>query len=238
MRPVAIMKMGSTLPAIAAEHGDFEDWIRSGLELAAGEVSVVDVVAGDPLPAPGDISGAVITGSAAMVSEREAWSERTAAWIPTLLEAGTPLLGICYGHQLIAHGVGGRVQNNPLGREIGTIEVTLNGEARRDPLFRAMPEKLTVHASHVESVVELPPGARHFGSSPGDPNHAFAVGERAWGVQFHPEFDAGIVRGYIDGRREILQDEGLVPEALAAAVRDSDHGPRLLRRFAEIVRDA
>jgi GMP synthase (glutamine-hydrolysing) len=89
--------------------------------------------------------------------------------------------------------------------------------------------------SHVESVLELPPGAVRLGGNAADPNHAFRLGPQAWGVQFHPEFDADVIRGYIEGRREILESEGLDPDALGAATLETPAGFRLLRRFAEIV---
>ena len=71
-------------------------------------------------------------------------------------------------------------------------------------------------------------------ASIGDPHQAFSAGPRAWGVQFHPEFDADVIRGYLEARREVLRAEGRDPEALLAGVRESDHGPRLLRRFAAL----
>ena len=93
-----------------------------------------------------------------------------------------------------------------------------------------------MQATHVESALELPAAARLLAASAGDPHHAFAVGRSAWGVQFHPEFDADITRAYIQERREILRAEGLDPERLHRETRDSGHGRRLLRRFAELLR--
>ena len=94
-----------------------------------------------------------------------------------------------------------------------------------------------MQSTHVEAVLELPAGARRLASSQGDPNQAFAVGERAWGVQFHPEFDADVVRSYLTARRELLLGEGFDPEALRSAASDSPHGVALLRRFAALLRD-
>ena len=62
----------------------------------------------------------------------------------------------------------------------------------------------------------LPPGARLLASSRGDPHQAFAVGDHAWGVQFHPEFDADVVRAYLEARRDAVRAEGLDPDALLA----------------------
>jgi GMP synthase (glutamine-hydrolysing) len=237
MRPLLIVKSGRTLPELARRRGDYEDWIAAGMGVDPARIQIAHVYQDAPLPEPGGLAGVVATGSSAMVSHREPWSERAAAWLAKAALAGTPVLGICYGHQLLAHGLGGRVARNPRGREIGTIEVTLNGAARGDPLFGELPGRIRMQSTHIEAVLELPAGARRLASSDADPNQAFAVGERAWGVQFHPEFDADVVRSYLTARRELLLGEGFDPEALGRAASDSPHGGALLRRFAALLRD-
>jgi GMP synthase (glutamine-hydrolysing) len=235
MRRVLVVKTGSTLPAIRARRGDFEGWIAQGMGLAPGSFDVVDVAAGDVLPRPDAPSGVVVTGSSAMVSAREPWSERAGAWLADAIGAGTPVLGICYGHQLLAHALGGRVARNPRGREIGTIQLRLAPDAKQDALLGALPARTRAHTTHLESVLELPPGARWLAESDTDPNQAFALGARAWGVQFHPEFDADVIRGYIEGRRDALLAEGLDPERLLADVAETPESASLLRRFAALL---
>lgn len=237
MRPLLIVKSGTTLPELAARRGDYENWIAAGMGLEPARVRVAAVYADAALPAADSLAGVVVTGSSAMVSERAPWSERAAAWLGSAALAGTPVLGICYGHQLLAHALGGRVARNPRGREIGTIDVRLQAAARGDALFAELAEPVRMQATHVESVLELPAGARWLASSAGDPHQAFAVGERAWGVQFHPEFDADIVRAYLTARRDAVRAEGLDPDALLRGASDSRDGVRLLRRFARLLRD-
>jgi GMP synthase (glutamine-hydrolysing) len=232
---VVVVKTGSTLPGIRARRGDFESWIARGMGLAADALAVVDVTEGAPLPDPGAPAGIVVTGSSAMVSAREPWSERTGAWLVDAVRAGTPVLGICYGHQLLAHALGGRVGRNPRGREIGTVELRLVPEARRDALLGGLPEATHAHTTHVESVLELPPGATRLAASGADPHQAFAIGPRAWGVQFHPEFDADVMRGYLEGRRDVLRDEGVDADRLLALVRETPEAGSLLRRFAALL---
>lgn len=237
MKPLLIMKTGETLPEIAEVHGDFENWIESGLGYAPEEISVVAVYNDEALPEAGAISGLVITGSPALVTDCEDWSERSAAWLPEVVDRGVPVLGICYGHQLLAHALGGRVARNPLGREIGTVEVRFDEGFAEDSLLGGLPQQISVQVSHLESVVALPAKAMHLGASSGDPNQAFVIGSNTWGVQFHPEFNAEIVRGYVRARRELLLEEGLDPDAISLEAMDSDHGTRVLRRFGEIVRE-
>jgi GMP synthase (glutamine-hydrolysing) len=232
-----VVKTGSTLPAIRARRGDFESWIAGGMGLAPDGVEVVAVAEGAALPDPAATAGVVVTGSSAMVSEREPWSERAAAWLADAVRAGTAVLGICYGHQLLAHGLGGRVGANPRGREIGTIHLRMAPEAQRDALLCGLPERTLAHTTHLEAVLELPPGARRLAESDADPNQAFAIGARAWGVQFHPEFDADVMRGYLEGRREVLRGEGLDADRLLSEVREAPEAASLLRRFAALLGD-
>ena len=234
MKRPLIVKTGGTLPELRARRGDYEAWIAAGMGLAPDDVDVVAVAEGEALPAPDAPAGVVVTGSSAMVSHREPWSERAGEWLVRAVEHGTPVLGICYGHQLLAHALGGEVGPNPRGREIGTVTVRALAPAQRDPLLGAWGEAGPAHVTHVESVLALPRGAVRLAESDLDPVQAFAVGERAWGVQFHPEFDAQTVRAYLVARTEKVRAEGLDPEALLAAIREAPGGPRLLRRFAEL----
>lgn len=233
MKPILIIRLGEPLPDVRAQRGDFEEWIQAGMQRPPSDFEVIDVPSGGSLPSPQEISGVVLTGSAAMVSEREVWSEQTADWLVGALQTDLPMLGICYGHQLIAHAVGGRVGPNPNGREIGTARVRLR--AAGDALLGDLPEEIRVQTTHWESVLELPPEAALLGATDLDPHHVFRLGDRVWGVQFHPEFDAEIMRGYIAARRPQLEAEALPAEALWEAAADSPHGTRVLARFSALL---
>jgi GMP synthase (glutamine-hydrolysing) len=238
MRRVLVVKAGRTLPSLRARRGDYDAWIVAGMGLDPASVDVVPVFEGAALPEPGGVAGVVVTGSPAMVSHREPWSVRTAAWLERAVADATPVFGICYGHQLLADALGGRAGANPRGREIGTVEVELLPEAADDPLFAATPRRIRAHTTHLETVLELPAGARVLARSDADPHHAVAFAPRAWGVQFHPEFDADVMRTYLTERRELLRSEGRDPDALLEDTRECRESAALLRRFAELVREA
>jgi GMP synthase (glutamine-hydrolysing) len=238
MRQFLIIKVGSTLPSLLSKKGDFEDWIVSGMGTAANQTTTIDVRAGTPLPDYDQVSGIVISGSHAMVTDHYDWSERTARWLPGAVERNIPLLGICYGHQLLAYAFGGSVGNNPNGREFGTVQVDLDEHAKSDPLLGAFSTPIKVHVSHIQSVLSLPAGAKHLASSALDANQAFVIGKAAWGVQFHPEFDAEVVIEYINSRRQALRHEGQDPDCLVETCADTPFGSAILRRFVQIVKDA
>lgn len=236
MKPFLVIKTGQTYEHIRDRHGCFEDWIAAGLGVAREQVHVTNAIAGELPPAqPEQFAGVVITGSPAMVTDREPWSETLAAWLHEhwrQRDSAVPLLGICYGHQLLAYALGGRVGYNPRGREIGTVQLHNTAAAAADPLLGGLAFPLRAHVTHLQSVLELPPGAVHLAASALEPHHAFRFGERIWGVQFHPEFTADIMRAYLDLLAARLAAEGLDAAAIAAVVTEAAAATTVLRRFA------
>jgi len=235
VKQIALIKTGCTLDEIKPRHGDFEDWFATGMGLSG--LMQFDVYRQQALPPPERLDGVVITGSPAMVSAREAWSERTAEWLRQAVHAGLPVLGVCYGHQLLAHALGGRVGPNPAGRQIGTVKARLIESRSIDPLMGRLPETFPAQTSHSEVVLEIPPDAERLATSPLDKNFALRFAEKAWGLQFHPEFSAAVVSDYIRYRAGDLREESLDPDALMAAVTETEAAASVLRKFASLVQD-
>jgi GMP synthase (glutamine-hydrolysing) len=228
---ILVLVTGQTIPAIAARRGDYPAWIRERTGDAwAGDWATHDVRTEAPLPGPRDADAFVLTGSSSSVTERAPWMLHCEALIRDIVAAGRPMLGICFGHQLIAQALGGEVKRNPLGREMGTMRVERLAD---DPLFAGLPRSFDIHGTHVDAVVKLPPGGEVLATTPRDPVAAFRVGARVKGVQFHPEFDADVMRGYLQERREIVRGEGGDPDALLAAVHDDTPGVSILRNFVK-----
>jgi GMP synthase (glutamine-hydrolysing) len=234
MHPIAIVKLGSTMAHLARRRGDFEDLIRDGLGVDRGQVVVVNPITGDSLPAPATVAGAVLTGAHASVNAGEPWSERTAAWLPELMAARVPLLGICYGHQLLARAMGGTVSRLAT-PEFGTVAVELTPAAANNPLFTGLPRRLMVQSTHTDFVAELPPAAVRLAGNAVDPNQAYAIGDLAWGVQFHPEFDQDVVRTYIHDWQDLIALGHA--DNLAESVAETPESRTILSRFAALTRE-
>ena len=233
-KPLAIFKMGSTWPAMAQARGDFEDWLRRSLGEARDQTIVVAVAEGEPIPPPESLAGAIITGSHAMVTDQPEWSEALADWLRRAVPAGLPVLGICYGHQLLAHALGGEVANLEPEPEVGTVCVALTEAGLEDPLFRDLPPRFPAHASHVQSARRLPANAVHLARSEREPHHAFRVGHRAWGVQFHPEFDVASMHAYVDRWSHKPHAPKQDWSAIQARVRETPEAALITARFARL----
>lgn len=232
MKPVLIIRTGQAPDNIRARHGDFPHWFRLGAKLPLPRVQVVNVAAGEELPPPQEVAGAMITGSAAMVTERAPWSERTAGWIRDAMDVDLPLLGVCYGHQLMSHALGGRVDYLPGGREIGTLPIELLADAQHDPLAAHLPGEFRAHTTHEQSVLEVPKGTQVLARSARDPHHLLRYGRNAISVQFHPEFNADVMRAYITRKHHDMRREGFDPHHAFRQVAATPNARRLLRMFS------
>jgi GMP synthase (glutamine-hydrolysing) len=232
VKPIALIKTGTAIAQIKSRHGDYEVWFAEGLGIA--DLLQIDVFRQQPLPAPESLSGIVITGSPAMVSDKEDWSERTAGWLNQAVQTGLSVLGVCYGHQLLAQALGGRAGPNPRGRQIGTVSAQLIDSSTEDPLLGHLPKSFAAQTSHSEVVLELPPGARRLATSPLDDNFAIRFAENVWGVQFHPEFSAPVMSEYIHHRAGAMREEGLDPERLLENTTDTEEARSVLNKFADI----
>ena len=232
-----VLRTGDAIPSVALKRGEFARWIQESIGDAWDgqwhEVDVRDMSV--KLPDPTEGAGFIVTGSSASVTERAQWMLRAEAWLREATALDRPILGICFGHQLLAQALGGNVVKNPNGREIGTIKVHLHDGAERDVLFREMPKAFHANATHVDTVDELPKNAERLATTALDKNAAFRL-RRAYGVQFHPEIDGELMRGYLHARKEVIVAEGLPHDEMISTAQDAPHAINLMKTFAKKVR--
>jgi len=156
------------------------------------------------LPDQDDVDGAVVTGSRASSYWEEPWIDDLRAWFRDADGNGTPLLGVCFGHQILAEALGGTLSD--MGEyELGYHEIERGEDS---PLFEGIDDTFTAFATHHVVVTDLPPCAEvtaenEYGI------HGYQMGH-AFGVQFHPEFDR-------ETAVDLIGDKDLPVETIEAA---------------------
>lgn len=170
--------------------GRFGDWLTdAGLEvdLRAGKDGVPDSLDG--------LDGLIMLGGGFMPDDDE-----TGPWLPDeralatqAIDADLPTLGICLGGQLLALVAGGEVRADFGEIERGATCISLTEAAADDAVFGALPQTFDAIENHRDRITALPPEAVHLAYSQACDNQAFRLGERVWGLQFHPEASAANV---------------------------------------------
>jgi len=231
MKKLLIIKTGDTFPEIKAVDGDFEDMFSNNLEGIEIKLSVYDARSQQPLPALGDYSAVIITGSHAMATDCEPWSERLLPLIKTMHETKLPTLGVCYGHQLIAKAFGGEIGFHPNGPQAGSTEITLTEAGKQDPLLGLSPEAFKVNAGNSQRIIKLPSTATALAGNDFEPHQAVKFGEVMWGLQFHPEFNQNTTRHYIARAAHVLEKHNRDIEQIKAECTDTSDSREILRTF-------
>jgi GMP synthase (glutamine-hydrolysing) len=235
MKEIVILKTGDSIPSLVTRRGDFEDWIISGMGGNHLPIRVIPVHKGETPPEYPLIAGIVITGSHDSVTDQAGWSERTGEWLLRAIESEIPILGICYGHQLLAYALGGRVGNTPGGPEFGTVPISMSDAASEDPILGTLPRQVEVQTSHFQAILELPSNATPLASSQKDAYSAFRYDPFVWGVQFHPEYDADITSAYIREFRGAIEESHMDFNRVLGNCKDTATGGLILKRFARLV---
>jgi GMP synthase (glutamine-hydrolysing) len=146
------------------------------------------------LPQLEDISALIVLGGAMGANDdpKHPFLSDLKRLVRRIVTAGTPYLGICLGGQLLSAALGARVESSRW-EEIGNFQVTLTEEGGRDLLFSGIPKRFPAFQWHHDSF-DVPLGGVLLAYSAACPHQAFRIGERAWGVQFHPEVTEEIIR--------------------------------------------
>lgn len=230
---ILLIQTGSAIDSLLDCEGDLPAWYQRALGLEDAQMQVVQVFKGEALPEVGQHRVAVITGSGAMVTHRHDWSERTAEWIRQAMAVNMPLFGVCFGHQLIAHALGGVVDDHPNGLEIGCLEVALEAQAGSDPLLQPLPPRFLAHLTHFQSVLRLPDSAQALAHSAHDAHQIVRYGPHAVSTQFHPEFTPRISGAYLQHRANVVAAQGQDKAALCAALTTTPEAQSVLKAFVE-----
>ena len=234
MKHLLLLKTGSTFDEVIAHQGDFDQLFITALGDSAIQLDVVDARS-EELPALDNYQGVLITGSHHMVTDREDWSEALLPYIRAMATQKLPVLGVCYGHQLLADALGGEAGYHPDGREVGTVEIDLTEAGQQDALLGQLPTQFKAHVTHSQSALNLPDNATVLACNDYEPHQAFRIGENIWGLQFHPEFTADVCKVYLKHQQEPLEELGRDFEQLTGQVSETPDSTALLKRFVELI---
>ncbi|AUA57605.1 GMP synthase [glutamine-hydrolyzing] [Achromobacter spanius] len=231
--PVLILHTGDPEDMLKSQFGGYAEQLKEAAGLAADAVEIVSVHEGQRPQPPAHYRAALITGSPAMVTDKEPWSEDTAAWLRDAAAAELPMFGVCYGHQLLAYALGGKVGYNPAGREVGTQTVELLPTASGDKLLAGLPRTFPAQMLHAQTVLQPPPGSAVLARSDLDEHQMIRIGRNVFSTQFHPEFGPDFVRAHLDRYSRRYAAENLDMPDLTANVRATPVAGGLLRRFLD-----
>jgi GMP synthase-like glutamine amidotransferase len=194
---IGILQTGHAPDALLGTTGDYTGLFQKLLKdrgLSFRTYSVVDM----EFPASvRECEGWLLTGSRHGAYEDHPFIKPLEDFIRKAYAEAVPMVGICFGHQIIAQALGGKVEKFQGGWSVGPTSYDFGGE------------EITLNAWHQDQVVEKPAEARRIATAPFCENAALIYGDRAFTVQAHPEFDSAFLKSLIDAR-----GRGRVPDAL------------------------
>ncbi|MFC7703897.1 type 1 glutamine amidotransferase [Plastorhodobacter daqingensis] len=217
---IGILQTGQSPEPLRAEMGDYPDMFerllaKEGFDFRRWHVEAMEFPSG-----PHDADGWLITGSRHGAYEDHPFIEPLMALIREIYAAGVPLVGICFGHQIIARALGGKVEKYPGGWAVGPQTYDFQGTP------------ITLNAWHQDQVTEKPAEATVIASNDFCANAALVYGDRALTVQAHPEFSDPFIRGLMETR-----GRGVVPDAQIDAAEERlggrVHSDIIARQIAE-----
>lgn len=215
---IGILQTGHVNEALVDENGDYFEIFSqflSGQGLEFVNYPVVD----DVFPTGADAAdGWLITGSRFGAYEDLPWIAPLETLIRDIFASGRPLVGICFGHQIIAQAMGGRVEKFDGGWSVGRVAYPLGGEI------------LALNAWHQDQVTRVPDGAQVVSSTPFCANAALLYAGRAFTLQPHPEID----RTYLGGLLEVIAP-GRVPEDQRQGAIEQIDKPTDSARLADLI---
>jgi len=227
MKKVIILDCGPSLEDVSQKYGQSPEWIISSLMDTDCEFDWIKSYAGQNMES-GSGDAWIITGSPQSVYEEEAWMLRLEENIRDASKFNKPILGICFGHQLIAKSFGGRVEINPNGWELGSYPISLTEHGKYSPLFKDMDDEVIVYESHKDSVTIIPESAVELAYNQ-KCIQAFQLYDTLYSVQFHPEFSWDVMKKYVSvrGGTGVPVDDPTVPE--------STQGHMILNNFIKLI---
>lgn len=198
MIKVVILSAGPGLPEIVEKYGHSSDWIPELLPENEIEFSIRKIYEDDF----GNIDEAdawIITGSKYSVYDDCEWIDNLKIFVSKLILNNKSILGICFGHQLIAECLGSEVKKNTKGWELGSYNISFSEVGKSHKLLDGLTETDVVYESHQDVVCNMAEGMTELAMTD-KANQSFSYNDNIFGVQFHPEFSYDVTRLLMDLR--------------------------------------
>lgn len=219
---ITIVQTGAVPSHLQAEHEDYPQMFRKMFASTGVEgftFDDIDACGPDGLPDPASLEAILITGSPAGVYEDHHWLDPLRAFIRSAYAANIPMLGVCFGHQIIADALGGEVRKSEKGWGLGRHTYSVANDL---PFALDLPAQINVACSHQDQVITPPAEARVFLSSPFAPNAGLAYANGVTlTMQPHPEFEDSYAQALVEMRRGRATDE-VIETALQSMRINSD----------------
>lgn len=218
---IGVLEAGRVPPDMAERHDGFGPMMERLLQAAdpAASVAVYPVIDGVIPEATTQEDGWIVTGSRHGVYDDLPWMAPLKDFLRRAVADGVPVVGICFGHQILADAMGGRVAKSDRGWGVGVHRYRV---ARTLPFMTGDLPEFAIQAMHQDQVVEPPPGAEVVATSDFCPYAALAYGSTAISFQGHPEFSAGFSEELIRTRKGSLIPDATADVALATLAAETD----------------
>ena len=199
-----IISCGPGLSEINTIHGRSCDWTYEIVKNKISQIKIVNVYEGN-LPTISKDSVWIILGSRYSVYDDIEWIDLFEKHIQKGIRNRVPMLGICFGHQILGSAIGANVVNNSAGWEVGSSLVSITESGQKSPLFKGFEDSFSVYESHHDTVINLPENVdilaqNEYGLQ------SFSYDDFAFGVQFHPEFSFEVMKAYYSARMKKIDN--------------------------------
>lgn len=191
-RRIGLLACDSIWEPLRGQHGDYAEMYGALLQAAGArfELQIYPVHAGKLPAAVSDCDGWLISGSRAGVHDPLPWIAPLQQFVRDAYAVGTPLVGVCFGHQLLAQALGGQVERAAGGWGLGNLEISVLATPSGG---LPPPAPFRLFMAHQDQVVALPPDAHLLATAAHCPHAMFAISDRVLGIQPHPEFTASFM---------------------------------------------
>lgn len=209
---IGILVCGHAIDEVAVNHGDYGDWFVSLLGGHGFDFDIYNVVDMEFPASIDDADGWLLTGSRHGAYEDHEFIPPLEEFVLKAYAAPVPMVGICFGHQLIAQALGGTVEKYNGGWAVGRQEYVFKDHGA-----------VALNAWHQDQVMTLPKDARVIAGNDFCKNAGLVYGDRAYTIQPHPEFSNPVMAEYIDLRRDpAIYDPAMMDDAAANTARPND----------------